>query len=338
MFLFATDAYSDPDEIIRKKRQERIEREKQIRLESEKKREELLRKKRFRLPKIIVTYYEVKEEKRPESQCSNVDKKTKLPNLVNMPSGGNNKGNESDGESEGNKGDRLELPELQRYTLEGDSEETVSTQHGDDSEPVLLDNKTELEAGSDSNPQEGDVSAETQADVLEDKFEEVLEDGLGEQTQNVLQDERSENKNENVLEEGLGVRNENGSRLEDKFENVLEVASLSDETIESGSEQWLKNENAKTDERDLLNSELDEIKGDEQNKGDSKNTAENLEKKEHERKVKENGNEEEELNKEIQMNYLVPPSVSFMAGENGPNGFISEADDTGMIMKNTFFR
>ena len=343
MFPFTTDGYSDPDEIIKKKREERIEREKQIRLESEKKREELLRKKRFRLPKIIVTYYEVKEEKRLESECSNLDKKTKLPNLVNIPGGENNEGNETDGESQGSKNDRLELPEQERYYLEGDFEETISTQHGEGSEPVLLDNKTELEAGTDSNSQEGDVGAEMQNDVLEDKFEEVLKDESGDKTQNILEDELSEDKHENVLEKGLGAGNENvseGERLDDKNENGLEGFPLSD-TTQSENGHWLKNENAKTDERDLLRSEQDQTleKLDEQDNGDSKNTTENLEEKEIERKVKEKGHEAEAANREIQMNFLLPPSVPVMAGENGPNGLISEADDTGIIMKNAqFFR
>lgn len=342
MFSFTTDGYSDPDKIIRKKREERIKREKQIRLESEKKREELLRKKRFRLPKIIVTYYDVKEERRPESQCSNLDKKTKLLNLVNIPSGEHNKGNESDGESQGSKNDRLELPEQERYCLEGDSIDTSSTQHGEGSEPVLLDNKTELEAGTDLNSHEGDVGAEMQNDVLEDKFEEVLEEESGDKTQNVLEDELSEDKHENVLEKGLGAGNENVSedeRLDDKNENGLEGVPLS-ETTESENGQWLKNENAKTVERDLLSSEQDETleKPDEQDNGDSKNTAENHEEKDIERKVKEKENEDEEVNREIQMNYLLPPSVPVMTGENGPNGLISDADDTGIIKKNTLFR
>lgn len=303
--------------MIRKKREERIERERLFRLESEKRREEVLRKKRFRLPKIIVTYYEDKVKKRPESQCSNVDNSNKLPSLVNIPNADNDEENEeSDAESLGSKGDRLEVPETQIYFPEGYFEDTMLTQEGEESEPVLHDNEVELEVVAEPDSQENDGDVDKQTEVLEDKFENDLKEESGDETGNVLEDELLEDKHENVLEEDVAPVNE---------------------PVETEKDQVLKNENTGTniDEQEMLYSKQDEVLEkplDEQDSADNNNGAENLEPKESERDVEEKANENEEETKEMQMNFLVPPQLCGLASENGSdNGSIIDADDTGII-------
>jgi len=317
-FKKSRDGYSDPEEVIRKKREERIERERLFRLESEKRREEVLRKKRFRLPKIIVTYYEDKVEKRPESQCSNVDNSNKLPSLVNIPNADNDEENEeSDAESLGSKGDRLEVPEPQIYFPEGYFEDTMLTQEGEESEPVLHDNEVELEVVAEPDSQENDGDVDKQTEVVEDKVENDLKEESGDETGNVLEDELLEDKHENVLEEDVAPVNE---------------------PVETEKDQVLKNENTGTniDEQEMLYSKQDEVLEkplDEQDSADNNNGAENLEPKESERDVEEKANENEEETKEMQMNFLVPPQLCGLASENGSdNGSIIDADDTASLM------
>ena len=300
--------------MIRKKREERIERERLLRLESEKMREEVLRKKRFRLPKIIVTYYEV--EKRPESQLSD----ERLPNLVNIPSGSQyGKENEDcDVDSQGSKGDRLEIPD--RYYPDEYSEEAALTEGRKKSETVALENETERQHITNSNPQEMNVGDDMPKGVLVDKQETVSEEVLEDPYHDVVGSEHLEDTNENVVEES-------------------DVQPS--EPTEFDKDQVSENENTTIEEQNVLSLEqrnaLEEPSV-EQNNASNKNDTENVQEKQSERKVeekeserkveaKENGNEEEQ---EIQMNYLVPP----VAGEYGSdNGSIGDADDTGIVFK-----
>lgn len=312
-FRKSRDGYSDPEEVIRKKREERIERERLLRLESEKMREEVLRKKRFRLPKIIVTYYEV--EKRPESQLS--DKK--LPNLVNIPSGSQNgKENEDcDVDSQGSKGDRLEIPD--RYYPDEYSEEAVLTEGRKKSETVALENETERQDITNSNPPETNVGDDMPKGVLEDKQETVSEEVLEDPYHDVVGSEHLEDTNENVLEES-DVQPSEPTELDKDHVSENENTTIEKQNVLSLEQQ-------KALEEPLV----------EQNNAGNKNDTENVQEKQSERKVeekeserkveaKENGNEEE---KEIQMNYLVPP----VAGEYGSdNGSIGDADDTASLM------
>ena len=299
--------------MIRKQREERIERERLSRLESEKRREDFLWKKRFRLPKIIVTYYDDKDEKRSDSP--NVDKASKLPNLVNIPSSSveSNKGNkESDVESQGSKGDRLELPEPALFYPEGYSEETVLSPSDEQIEPVLANSEAEPEA----EPVADSDSPENEADVLN-----VVTD---DENKNAPTEQVMEDMNQNALEDIL---------LEDKQENVSNDVSPH-ESVENGDDQALGNDNMKVDEQKLSRSERDEVSQkhpDEQLNADNKNGAENFEEKEKERNVEEKNIEEEK--KEVQMNYLVPPSVQCLTSENGSDhGSIGDADDTGISL------
>lgn len=289
----------------------------------------MLRKKRFRLPKIIVTYYDDKEEKRPLSQCSSLGSKSRLPSLVNIPSGENNKDNESDSESQGRKGDRLALPEIERYCPEGYSEETL---HGEDSKTVLPGNETELAASTDSKESDADVNMQSVVP------EELSEDNTGDEAQNVVGGEFLQDQHENVLKEEL-VTNESvleDEHLENKNEDVLEDVCPHDETAESENDPSSNDKDSKTDVQDMLRLHQDKTleKVDEQYNVDNKNNIESLKEKESEGKGEEEENKNKEEHKEIQKHYLFPPSVQGMADENGSEGSINEADDTGRVFKN----
>ena len=345
-----TDGYSDPDEMIKRKREERIERERLLRIESEKRREEILRKKRFRLPKIIVTYYEV--QTRPQSQCSDMERR--LPHLVNIPSGSQRgKENEdSDSDSQGSRGDRLEIPERlspQELSLK----EMMLLEGREESETLFLENKTETQAFNGYISNEYDVAGANINVTLQDNEGNDSEgEALESSNQNgSLEEERLElDKNETDVEEDLvhvapteptkSVNNELAQKFEMVNNTMDEPSTLASEQRET-LKKHLDEQSNVVIEKD---SETFESKGLEE-KVDGKENKESLRKKESEENVKEKENEgkvedkestvkadqeKERTNeeKEKQMSYLVPPVV----GEYGSdNAYIGDADDTGMI-------
>ena len=344
-----TDGYSDPDEMIKRKREERIERERLLRIESEKRREEILRKKRFRLPKIIVTYYEV--QTRPQSQCSDMERR--LPHLANIPSGSQRgKENEdNDNDSQGSRGDRLEIPERlspQELSLK----EMMLLEGGEESE-TFLENKTETQAFNGYISKEYDVVGANINVTLQDNEGNDSEGKAleGSNQNGSLEEEHLElNKNETDVEEGLvhvaptepteSVNNELAQKFEMVNNTMDEPSTLASEQRET-LEKHLDEQSNVVIEKD---SETSESKGLEE-KVDGKENKESLRKKESEENVEEKENEgkvedkeskvkadqeKERTNeeKEKQMSYLVPP----VAGEYGSdNAYIGDADDTGMI-------
>lgn len=291
-FVFTTDGYNDPDDVIRQKREERLEHERVIRLERDKKREEFLAKKRFRLPKIIVTQYEDKLETFEARVQSSKKRETPsvLPNLVSIPRGSENeKGRkESDADSQGS---RLELPDSQSYTQEGSFDDI--TQADEQYESLLLEHENKEEAvtdGADSNSQETDVGVDMENVALEDKSE------------------------ENVLEN-------------DVSQSEVAIEPESDLMSENSVNTKIDEQNIKHTEQELDNRLHEQ---DNQFNAANENGTEEFEVKERERRVEEKENETVKEKKEIQMNFLVPPSVTVMAGENGSdNGSIGDADETG---------
>ncbi|KAJ7392315.1 hypothetical protein OS493_011972 [Desmophyllum pertusum] len=266
------------------------EHERVIRLERDKKREEFLAKKRFRLPKIIVTQYEDKLETFEARVQSSKKRETPsvLPNLVSIPRGSENeKGRkESDADSQGS---RLELPDSQSYTQEGSFDDIA--QADEQYESLLLEHENKEEAvtdGADSNSQETDVGVD-----MEDKSE------------------------ENVLEN-------------DVSQSEVAIEPESDLMSENSVNTKIDEQNIKHTEQELDNRLHEQ---DNQFNAANENGTEEFEVKEREGRVEEKENETVKEKKEIQMNFLVPPSVTVMAGENGSdNGSIGDADETASLM------
>ena len=338
--------------MIKKKREERKERERLLRIESEKRREEILRKKRFRLPKIIVTYYEV--QTRPQSQCSDVERR--LPHLVNIPSGsqrGKEK-EESDSDSQGSRGDRLEIPERlspQELSLK----EMMLLEGGEECETLFLKNETETQAVNGYISKEydvvgADINVTLQDNEGNDSEGKVLE---GSNQNGSLEEEQLElDKNETVAEEDLVhvSPTEPSKSLDNKLTQKSQIvnntmdepSTLASEQRETPEEHLDEQSNAviKKDSENFEGKGLEEKVDGKENKESlrKKENEGNVEDKENEGKVEEKESklkadqEKERTNdeKEKQMNYLVPP----VAREYGSdNTSIGDADDTGMISK-----
>ena len=330
--------------MIKKKREERIEHERLLRIESEKRREEILRKKRFRLPKIIVTYYEV--QTRPQSQCSDVERR--LPHLVNIP-GGSQRGKQnedSDSDSQGSRGDRLEIPERlspQELSLK----EMMLLEGGEESETLFLE--TQSLNGYISKEYDvvgADINVTLQDNEENDSEGKALE---GSNQNGPLEEEHLElNKNEtdtvvhvSPIEPTKSVNNELTQKSQ-MVNNTMDEPS----TLASDQRETLEKHLDEQSNADITkDSENFEGKGFEE-KVDGKENIERLRKKESEENVEEKENEgkvEERESKlkadqekeraneerEKQMNYLVPP----VAGEYGSdNASIGDADYTGIMI------
>ena len=337
--------------MIKKKREERIERERLLRIESEKRREEILRKKRFRLPKIIVTYYEV--QTRPQSQCSDVERR--LPHLVNIP-GGSQRGKQnedSDSDSQGSRGDRLEIPERlspQELSLK----EMMLLEGGEESETLFLKNETETQAVIGYISKEYDVIGADINATLQDKEGNDSEGkALERSNQNgQLEEEHLElNKNETDAEEDLvhvsptepstSLNNEHTQKSEmvnNTMDDQSTLASEQRETLEKHLDEQ-SNADITKDSENFEGKGLEEkVDGKENKERLRKEESEkNVEEKENEGKVEEKESklkaeqEKERTNdeKEKQMNYLVPP----VAGEYGSDtNSIGDADYTGIMI------
>lgn len=169
--------------------------------------------------------------------------------------------------------------------------------------------------------------------------EELSEDNTGDEAQNVVGGEFLQDQRENVLKEELVVTNESvleDEHLENKNEDVIEDVCPHDETAESENDPSSNDKDSKTDVQVMLRLHQDKTleKVDEQYNVDNKNNIESLKEKESEGKGEEEENKNKEEDKEIQKHYLFPPSVQGMADENGSEGSINEADDTGKVFKN----
>jgi len=329
IFSSVTDCYTDPDDMIRQKREERLQREKMIRLEQEKKRQEILEKKRFRLPKIIVTQYfdifETRDE--PRAQSSKNESPGVLPNLVNIPCGSESekKREENDTESQGSKGDRLELPDLENITQEGGYVEELA-QVDEQYESLLPEHENQVDATSitdanDSNSQEIDHGADVENVALEDGSEKTMEVDVSQsevaaepESEPVLEDVNTKTDELDILrteQENIpGTEKENIPKTE---QEPLDISSP-----EQNEQYNAANENG---ERKLEGNESER-------RIEEKESEEEFQKKESEIKVDEKKSEIEQEKKEIQINFLSPPAV--MADENfSDHGSIGDADDTG---------
>ena len=318
--------------MIRQKREERLQREKMIRLEQEKKRQEILEKKRFRLPKIIITQYfdiiETLDESR--AQSSNNETTGVLPNLVNIPSGSEShkKREENDTESPGSKGDRLELPDLENITQEGGYIEVLA-QVDKQNESLLPHhenqvNTTSINDADDSNSQEIDHGTDVENVALEDGSENIVEGdlSLSEAAMEPESDVVSEDVNTKIDE--LDVpRTEQETIQKTEKDNT---AKTEQELLDIGSSERNEQCNAanKNRERGLEGNESERRIEEKESEGE-------FQKKESEIKVDEKESEIEQEKKEIQMNFLSPPAV--VADENfSDHGSIGDADDTGDIV------
>lgn len=302
-----------------------------IRLESEKRREEWLKKKRFRLPRIVVTYHEEDEEKSPRSRrSSNLrEDQIKLPKLMNAEAGEEDESELVDEGSQGCEGDRLKIPQVERYCPDDFWDETQSNQYAEETEGVLSDNETSLDPGNGSNSQENDVKDDIQNTALEcaNKEEpEIKTHEVGKE--NSLTDkpgngvnQNFETENENVVDHALseeGRENLSTTVGTNKAENSL---SWQDEATKTKESPMLQSDQSESLEK--LNEQLDTC---------TKNVSENLVVKESEQEIKSEEVHGGEKMKEIQMNYLLPPSAKVVADENGSDfSGISEADDTGKV-------
>lgn len=329
-----TDGYTDPDDMIRKKREERLQREKMIRLEQEKKRQEVLEKKRFRLPKIIVTQYfdnfETLDE--PRAQSSNDEAPGVLPNLVNIPCGSESekRRDESDSESQGSKGDRLELPDLESNTQEGGYLKDLA-QADEQYESLLPEHANQVDATSitdanDSNSQEIDLGADVENVALEDGSEKVLEDDVS-QSEVVIEAERDPVSEEAIEPESDPVSEDVNTKIDELNIPKTEQEPLEVHLSEQYEQYNAANENAKGELEGNENEIRTEDKESE-GKLKKKDSEIKVDEKESKIKVDEKESEIEERKKEIQVNYLSPPAV--MADENfSDHGSIGDADDTG---------
>ncbi|XP_078359153.1 uncharacterized protein LOC144643701 [Oculina patagonica] len=325
-FRKSRDGYADPEDVIRKKREERMEREKMIRLEQETKRQELLEKKRFRLPKIIVTqYFDAFDESR--AQSAKRETPSVLPNLVNIPCGSDSdRGREdSDAESQGSKGDRLELPELVRNIPE-DYFEDIEQADEQQNESLLPENGDQVEAGTDvndSNSHEIDLGVNSENVVLES---EKVSGGDISQSEVAIEPESVP-----VSEEvNMKIDDQNIQQIEQKTsENSSdEQCNAAGENGEGELEE--KKSERRTEEKE---SERKVEKKESELKVEDKESNTRVEENETNGKVEEKNSENEEEKNEIQMSFLAPPSVPVMAGENGSDhGSIGDADETASLM------
>ena len=340
-FSFDTDGYNDPEDVIRKKREERLEREKIIRLEQEKKRQEILEKKRFRLPKIIITQH---FDAWSRSQSAKSEAQSALPNLVNIPCGSDSERGheESDTESQGSKGDRLELPELQSNIQEGFFED-ISQADEPQNDLLLSENRNQMEVETDindSSSQEKDLCADT-----ENKSEKVFGD-------DVLQSEVAAETKSNPVSEELNKKD-----VDQNINQQIEEKTLDNSSHEQQEQYNAANKKGKLEPEEKENErridekeserKVEEIESERkveekesERKVEEKESARKVQEKESETKVeekksKEKDNENEQEKKEIQMSYLVPP----VAGKDGSDhGSIGDADETGKLQYCCFMR
>lgn len=342
-FLYlTTDGYVDPDEVIKKKREERREREKVIRLEQAKKREEILSKQRFKLPKIVVSQYEEPETlqySRPQSLTN--ERQSVLPSLVNIPSGLQNqidKGNdESEVESQGSKGDSLALPELESSCQERNYFE--NTQQGEEQVDRILpelEQKVPTKADTDVTDSISIYSMKTLLDnnnVVRLDLQIELESDVVSESVDAKVDEQIvlNRKKETVDTERSHQQQEENINSVDvsSTEALLEIEQVH-KTV--GTEQVYE-----TLETEQVNETIETVQAKDTVELDSIASAETKEQPQEEgiqsrvdkKELSEHG-EDKERTKKIVMNYLVPPSVPLLAGENGSdNGAIGDADDTG---------
>ena len=331
-FSSITDGYTDPDHMIRQKREQRLQREKMIRLEQEKKRQEILEKKRFRLPKIIVTqyfdYFETLDE--PRAQSSNNEAPSTLPNLVDIPcdSESEKTRGEGDTESQGSKGDRLELPDLKvDITKEGGYFEDLAQVDGKN-ESLLFEHKNQEDAPSiidvnDSNSQEIDRGADVGNVSLEDGSEKILKGDVSPSEVAIEPESNPVSKSVNTkIDELNNPRTEHENITETEKESIpkTELEPLDICSTEQNERYNAANENGEG-----------EIEGNESDRRiEEKESEEEIQKKESEIKIdnKESEIEQGNAKKEMQMNFLSPPAV--VADENFSNHeSIGDADDTG---------
>lgn len=315
--------------MIRQKREERLQREKMIRREQQKKRQELLEKKRFRLPKIIVTqYFDITETlDEPRAQSSNNKTPGVLPNLVNIPSGSESqeKLEENDTESQRSKGDRLQLPVLENITQEG-GYIAVLAQADEQYGSLLPQHENQVDATSitdanDSNSQEIDHGADVENDALDYGSEKIVEADMtqSEAAMEPESDDVSEDVNTKIGELDVPrTEQENIQRAEKE-----NIAKTEQEPLDMGSSE--QNEQCNTANE---NGEGGLEENESERRIEEKESEEEFQKKESEIKVHEKESEIEQEKKEMQMNFLLPPAV--MADENfSDHGSIGDADDTG---------
>lgn len=342
-FLYlTTDGYVDPDEIIKKKREERREREKIIRLEQAKKREEVLSKQRFKLPKIVVSQYEEPETlqfSRPQSLTN--ERQSVLPSLVNIPSGLQNqidKGNdESEVESHGSKGDSLALPELESSCQERNYFE--NTQQGEEQVDRILpelEQKVPTKADTDvtdsisiysmktlldnNNVVRLDLQIELESDVVSESVDAKVDEQIVlNRKKETVDTERSHQQQEE------NINSVDVSSTEALLEIEQVHKTVGTEQVYETLETEQVNETIETVQvKDTV--ELDSIASAETKKQPQE---EGIQSRVDKKELSEHG-EDKERTKKIVMNYLVPPSVPLLAGENGSdNGAIGDADDTG---------
>lgn len=353
-FLYlTTDGYVDPDEVIKKKREERREREKIIRLEQAKKREEILSKQRFKLPKIVVSQYEEPETlqySRPQSLTN--ERQGVLPSLVNIPSGLQNqidKGNdESEVESQGSKGDSLALPELesscqernyfentqqgeeqvdrilpeleQKVPTKADTDVTDSISQGIECSVETVEGKNVKTLLDNNNVVRLDLQIELESDVVSESVDAKVDEQivLNRKKETVDTERSHQQQEENInsvdvssTEALLEIEQVNKTVGTEQVYETLETEQVN-ETIET------------VQAKDTV--ELDSIASAETKKQPQE---EGIQSRVDKKELSEHG-EDKERTKKIVMNYLVPPSVPLLAGENGSdNGAIGDADDTG---------
>ncbi|XP_022791959.1 uncharacterized protein LOC111331165 isoform X2 [Stylophora pistillata] len=333
-FRKSRDGYIDPDEIIKRKREERIEHEKLIRLEQAKRREEKLSKQRFKLPKIVVSQYEEPETSpcsRPQSLTN--ERQSVLPSLVDIPSGLQNridKGNdESEVEPQVSKGDSLEVPELEsssqeRYYFENvpRAEEQVDT--------MLPELEQQVPTKVDSIPTKDVTDSIQQAikcnvETVEGKnAKTLLEDNNGAQLNVKIElesDVVSESVDTKVVEQSaLNTEKETADTDKSHEQQKENINSVNISNTEELVETKQANETVELDS--IASLEAKEQPQEEESQG-------RVNKKE----LSEHGEDTEQAN-ELQMNFLAPPSIPLLAGENdgSDNTSISDADDTASLM------
>lgn len=344
-FLYlTTDGYVDPDEVIKKKREERREREKVIRLEQAKKREEILSKQRFKLPKIVVSQYEEPETlqySRPQSLTN--ERQSVLPSLVNIPSGLQNQidkeNDESEVESQGSKGDSLALPELESSCQERNYFE--NTQQGEEQvDRILPELEQKVPTKADTDVTDSiSQGIECSVETVEGKNVKTLLDN-----NNVVRLDLQIELESDVVSESADAKVDEQIVLNRKKETVdTERSHLQqEENINSvdvsSTEALLEIEQVhKTVRTEQVYETIETVQGKDTVELDSIASAETKEQPQEEgiqsrvdkKELSEHG-EDKERTKKIVMNYLVPPSVPLLAGENGSdNGAIADADDTG---------
>ena len=318
-----------------------------IRVEQEKKRQEMLEKKRFRLPKIIVTqYFDILEKlDEPRAQSSKNETPGVLPNLVNIPSGSESekRREENDTESQESKGDRLELPDLENITQEGGYVEDLA-QADEQHESPLLEHENQVDATSvtdvnDSNSQETDHCVDVENVALEDESDKTVEVDVPQseianeaETEPVLEDVDTKTDELDIprteLENIARIDKENISKTE---QEPLDIGSSEQNeqysaANENGEGNLEGNESGKRIEEKENEEEFQ--KKESEIKVDEKESEEEFQKKESEIKVDEKQSEIEQEKKEVQMNFLSPPAV--VADENfSDHGSIGDADETG---------